>query len=115
MFLVIVALNGIVDIKMVRGRILIQWEYKLGGVSLGLFCFVDTFTDEELVWHELGHTVQNLIWGPLSPFVITLPSFIRAAFWPRILKKNPKADYYSIWFERQANEFGEKLKNGEYF
>lgn len=76
---------------------------------------MDTFIDEELVWHELGHTVQNLIWGPLFPIVIALPPLIRAAFWPRILKKNPNADYNAIWFERQATKFGEKLKNGGYF
>lgn len=114
-FLVNIAMNNILDVQVIRGRLFIRTEWKWGGISLGAFVFIGNYEhDEDLKWHELGHTVQNLMWGPLMPFVINIPSFIRAAMWDKITAKNPKADYYSIWFERQANEYGEKLKQGEW-
>ena len=54
--------------------------------------------------------LQNIIWGPLMLFVISIPSLIR--FWYiRYLYKKCKSnipDYYSIWFEEQASRWGKE-------
>ena len=55
-----------------------------GGVNLGPFfvCASDTYYTTKL--HECGHAVQNMIFGPLFPFLIAIPSALR--YW---LRKNP--------------------------
>lgn len=92
------------------GRVVVFLKGRWGGVSLGAFVFTDEDMDEEFVWHEMGHTIQSLIWGPFTLFIIFIPSFIRATMWNRITKKNPNADYDAIWFEGQATKFGEIMR-----
>ena len=84
-----------------------------GGFECGPFFVVckDTKTTQ---YHEAGHGLQNLIWGPLMPFVISIPSAIR--YWYREYlvrfkgKKRWDLPYYdSIWFECQATRWGEKV------
>ena len=83
-----------------------------GGLELGCFfiCGEDCQSDD-LCGHESGHGLQNIIWGPLGIFVIFIPSAIR--YWYREFKYNrkgltPPTDYDSIWFEKQATEWGKK-------
>jgi len=62
--------------------------------------------------HEFGHSLQNLIFGPFTLFVVGLPSTFR--YWyQRIMKKKGKrfpSDWYdSIWFEGTATTWGEKV------
>ena len=82
-----------------------------GGVELGCFfiCGEDCQSDH-LRGHECGHGIQNIIWGPLMPFVICIPSAIRYwyfEFYWRKHKRYPN-DYDSIWFEGQATRWGKK-------
>lgn len=48
-----------------------------GGVSFGPFFFCCEEANEETYYHECGHGLQNLVWGPLMPFAIAIPSFVR--------------------------------------
>ena len=80
-----------------------------GGLSLGTFFLTDENEYESTKYHEAGHAIQNLIWGPLFPLVIAIPSAIR--YWHRKLKYTkkglePKTKYGDIWFEGQATIFG---------
>lgn len=81
-----------------------------GGINLGMFFVTDTSDDVYTRNHEWGHAVQNCFFGPLMPFVITIPSCIR--YWYREIRSKMglenKTSYYSIWFEKQASEWGEK-------
>ena len=82
-----------------------------GGLELGTFFLTDSHEAESTKFHEHGHALQNLIWGPLFPFVICIPSAVR--YWYRKLKYTrkglkPKTNYYDIWFEGQATEWGLK-------
>ena len=77
---------------------------------MGCFFFVsnDCKNNECVVLHECGHGLQNIIWGPLMLFVISIPSVIR--FWYRRHQNkkgiyNLKA-YDAIWFENQATRWG---------
>ena len=86
-----------------------------GGVELGAFFIVSRAgAIGNTKYHEAGHGLQNLIWGPLMPFVICIPSAIR--YWYRELKYyrkglRPDTDYDSIWFEGQATRWGNKVYN----
>lgn len=77
-----------------------------GGVSFGPIAVVNENPSEFILNHEYGHGIQNCIFGPFM-ILISIISFIR--YWYHILlrKLNKKVpDYYSIWFEKQANELG---------
>ena len=84
-----------------------------GGVEFGPIFVVAKDAGNRTICHEAGHGIQNLIWGPLMPFVISIPSAIR--YWYRetirrknIEKYNSLPDYDSIWFEGQATDWGIK-------
>lgn len=79
------------------------------GFSMGCFFFTayDCGHDNELMAHECGHGLQNILWGPLMMFVIYIPSFIR--FWIYTIRMNKGKEvkaYDSIWFEGQASWWG---------
>lgn len=90
-----------------------------GGFEAGIFFVRDTSNSEYLSAHEYGHAIQNCIFGPLMPFIVSIPSAAR--YWYRIAKykrgKMPKTGYYDIWFEAQASRLGklysETFKNKE--
>lgn len=79
------------------------------GFEMGCFFFIAHDCDDyqDLKSHECGHGFQNILWGPLMLFVISIPSMIR--FWYReylIKKGKTLKPYESIWFERQASQWG---------
>jgi hypothetical protein len=79
-----------------------------GGTELGMFFLVNKNPSEDIRNHELGHGLQNCKWGPLMPFVICIPSFLR--YWYREIRtrmglKNETA-YDDIWFEGDATKRG---------
>ena len=98
--------------KTFHGRIYGIFPKQFGegwGFEMGCFFFVSYDCDEDarMNSHEAGHGLQNIIWGPLMLFVISIPSFIR--FWYREfqMKKGKKLKPYdSIWLEAQASNWG---------
>ena len=48
-----------------------------GGLELGGFFLCCRNAPMETKYHECGHSIQNMIWGPLMPFIICLPSAAR--------------------------------------
>lgn len=81
-----------------------------GGVSLGMFTFVSNAATERTRNHEFGHSLQNAVFGPLFPFIVAIPSFIRCQQFNSNIKKGipNKEPYDAIWFEGQATEWGTK-------
>ena len=82
-----------------------------GGFEAGGFFFTDKTPSLHTKQHESGHGLQNIVLGPLMPFVVSIPSAIR--YWYRRIKqkRNPNVvlpPYDSIWFEGQATRLGEK-------
>lgn len=80
-----------------------------GGFELGLFFVANQNSTFRLRCHEFGHAIQNCMFGPLTPFIICIPSTIR--YWYRELHyyrrgKKPKTNYDDIWFEGQATRLG---------
>ena len=85
-----------------------------GGLELGPIFLVCKNHSRRTALHECGHGIQNCIWGPLMPFVISIPSAIR--YWHRefIYRKDKQRywnlpDYDAIWFEGQATKWGEEV------
>ena len=79
-----------------------------GAVTLGNYIFVGLNSEyRKTVKHELGHTIQSKILGPLYLIVIGIPSItycgLRRTF-PSLRKKN----YYDFYTERWANNLSEK-------
>lgn len=89
-----------------------------GGLDLGAVALCGGYTTKALdeKWfqhtrrHESGHGWQNMIWGPLFPFVIAIPSAIRYHYqnW-RSKKGLENKPYDAIWFEWQATRWGTKM------
>ena len=79
-----------------------------GGCEFGLFFLTDGTRDDRLRSHELGHGLQNCLFGPLMPFLVTLPSACR--YWNRRGKLRRgvrlRVPYDGIWFESQATRLG---------
>ena len=79
-----------------------------GAVTLGCYVFVGLNSEyKKTVKHELGHTIQSKILGPLYLIVIGIPSItycgLRRIF-PSLRKKN----YYAFYTEKWANNLSEK-------
>ncbi len=79
-----------------------------GAVTLGCYVFVGLNLEyRKTVKHELGHTIQSKILGPLYLIVIGIPSItycgLRRIF-PSLRKKN----YYDFFSEKSANYLSEK-------
>lgn len=79
-----------------------------GAVTLGNYVFVGLNSEyRKTVKHELGHTIQSKILGPLYLIVIGIPSItycgLRRIF-PSLRKKN----YYDFYTEKTTNYLSEK-------
>lgn len=97
-----------------HGRVYFEVGSNWGGMELGCFFICGKNPSLHIKQHECGHGIQNIIFGPLTPFLISIPSAIR--YWYReIIYRKDKMKYYSlpsydsIWFEGQATKIGEKL------
>ena len=84
-----------------------------GGLEGGVFFFCDRTAGDYIKAHEFGHGLQNCIYGPLTPFIVTIPSALRYRKRSIDLKRGkiPRTDYYSIWFEAQASRLGLRFKD----
>lgn len=84
-----------------------------GAFSIGTTIVVSKKSNRiNILNHEFGHSIQNCYFGPLCPFIVSIPSFVRATYRTVIVRLGIKKyselpDYYSIWFERTASELGE--------
>ena len=79
-----------------------------GAVTSGNYVFIGLNSEyKETVKHELGHTIQSKMLGPLYLIVIGIPSItycgLRRIF-PSLRKKN----YYDFYTEKWANYLSEK-------
>ena len=72
-----------------------------GAVTLGCYVFVGLNSEyRKTVKHELGHTIQSKILGPLYLPTVGICSGLHCMF------HNRKNNYYDFWTERWANRLG---------
>lgn len=89
----------------------LEFKWNTGwGFSIGTVFFVTKNPTKELLEHEFGHTVQYAIYGPLTPFLVSIPSIVRYyyrhIYYIRIKSMRPKSLYDDIWFEGTATHLG---------
>ena len=82
-----------------------KWNF--GGLESGMFFIIGENCDS-CACHEMGHGIQNMIFGPFSCF-FSIGSAIR--YWYRELKYhrknlNPPTAYDDWWFEGYATKWG---------
>lgn len=82
------------------GAMVYHSEKMRGGISLGKIIIVAKSSSATTICHELGHSMQSRILGPLYLFVIGLPSLLWATTRRRLF---PKRDYYSFYTEKWAD------------
>lgn len=79
-----------------------------GAVTLGCYVFVGLNSEyRKTVKHELGHTIQSKILGPLYLIVIGIPSITYCSL-RRIFPSLRKKNYYDFYTEKWANNLSEK-------
>jgi len=92
--------------------------YNWGGFEVGGFFVVDKYASIRTIRHEAGHGIQNIILGPLMPFLVSIPSATRYWYREYLVRKKKKLrselpPYDCIWFEGWATKLGEKYYNQE--
>lgn len=91
-----------------------------GGVSLGAIALCGSYSQkdgpcydpnwyEHTRKHEFGHSIQNMILGPLFPFIVAIPSMCR--YWYQRLTPGPHQEYDYAIFEYTASKWGYKWIN----
>lgn len=79
-----------------------------GAVTLGNYVFVGLNSEyKETIKHELGHTIQSKILGPLYLIVIGIPSITYCGL-RRLFPSLRKNNYYDFYTEKWANNLSEK-------
>ena len=63
--------------KLFHGRVYIEVGKDWGGCEMGCFFICDDTPTLSLKQHECGHGIQNILFGSLTPFLVSIPSAIR--------------------------------------
>lgn len=74
-----------------------------GSVTLGKYIFLSYSASENTKKHEVGHTKQSLMLGPLYLIIVGIPSILWASCHKWIA---PGKTYHSFWCEKWANRLG---------
>ena len=86
-----------------------------GGLNLGVISFIENSGEnyfQPTRRHEFGHSLQNIIFGPLQLFIVAIPSVIR--YWYQTIRDRrglPNKEYDAAWFECTATKYGTKAIN----
>jgi hypothetical protein len=103
-FLVYLFCNKVVVTKCKEGIIVVSVD-KIGGLSLYPFVFINRYSGDNTLKHELGHVKQSLMLGWLYLIMVGIPSFVRATVWFFDKDRN-RADYYKGYPEKWADRLG---------
>lgn len=69
----------------------------MGSITLGNYIILQK---QAHLQHELGHTIQSKLFGPLYLLIVGLPSIISAGVKP--------IDHKNTWYEKWATSLGKK-------
>lgn len=98
--------RGVETIK--QGTCTIQNWPMTSGVSLGWFQFTHENASRTIASHEVGHSLQSLILGPLYLIVIGLPSLVHGMIWSAC---GGKWSYYWFYTESGADKHAGIVRN----
>ena len=88
------------------GTLIYKGTMKFTGLTLGPYIFIRNDMDDDVINHEIGHSIQSKRWGPFYLLVVGIPSIVRVVWWK--LMNLDKAEYYKGWPEKQAELLGGK-------
>lgn len=90
------------------GSLYIEIGEHWGGFEMGMFFLCQKGASTHTKDHEFGHSLQNCLFGPLFPFLVTIPSATRYHYrnWCTKHGKELTTKYDDIWFEGQASKWG---------
>ena len=88
-----------------------QYKKLRSGFSLGKYIFIKRYPSSIRIHHEIGHSKQSLILGPLYIIVIAIPSVLHYWINQILKKKGIKHDYYSFYTEKWADKLGKVKRN----
>lgn len=91
-----------------------------GGLEIGAVAICGEYSESAPAWfqhtrrHEFGHNLQQLVFGPLMLFIVSIPSACR--YWYKRVKESKGVyfdpDWYErAWFESEATRLGTKYIN----
>ena len=80
--------------KLFHDRVYIEVGEDWGGCELGCFFICNKDASLSLKQHESGHGIQNIIFGPITPFISSIPSAIR--YWLREIRSYKNKYIYGI-------------------
>lgn len=109
--MVFYSLLEIAGVKLVSFKVKNDWGFDImvvtfrnpyGSVSLGGVVFLALMSDRKTLDHELGHTIQSMMLGPLYLLVIGLPSICWATLKGMGCFKG--RSYYSFYSEKWADK-----------
>ena len=63
--------------ELFHGRVYIQIGKNWGGCEMGCFFICSENSSLALKQHECGHGIQNILFGPFTPFLVSIPSALR--------------------------------------
>lgn len=97
--------------RFMSGAVVTYHDGAFGGVSLGMFVFVNASRPEKWILdaevHEYGHALQSLLLGPLYLVVIGLPSALWCGLGACVRYRRERAvSYYAFYPESWANAWG---------
>ena len=102
-----------------HGASVVHHNAKFGGVSMGMYTFVNGRYKpgqmERTRLHEYGHCIQSLMLGPLFLLVIALPSSIWCNL-PVCEKYRARTgkSYYDFYTEKWANSLADRFITRRY-
>lgn len=93
-------------------RLVNDWDYSF---SIGTVVVCGWSPEIDILQHEIGHTIQNAMFGPLTIFIVYIPSAIRCQWrsHQEAKGKKLKTEYDDIWFEGSATYLGQYFNLGE--
>ena len=89
--------------KGIDSRIFIINTLLPSSISLGDFIFIRPHSSEKSIKHELGHSKQSDILGPLYLIIIGIPSLLHNIIHSICSRAGFKWDYYSFYTEKWAD------------
>lgn len=94
-----------------RGTIPIIINSLPGCITLGEYVFMHYDTPMKTLNHEVGHSKQSKILGPLYLIVIGVPSLLHCILHTLLYKVGITWDYYKFYTEYWANKLGKYEEN----
>jgi len=105
--------------KNYHGNVMFIRPADVGSLNLGPFFFVSRRAQDDAYtkYHEAGHGLQNILYGPIYLIIVGLFSIIWYHIFrrkykdilPTLSREEKDALYEKLWCEKQASKWGKRV------